>query len=84
MSYKTRDFTRMATRDACALKWGEGRIGRGSEFEGDPVLELDGEIIDAINYAEQADLDDLARDLELIRERVVTVAKANHAARHAA
>jgi hypothetical protein len=42
---------------ACIEKWNAGRANHGAEFEGDPLEELFGELIDAINYADQAELE---------------------------
>ena len=42
---------------ACIEKWNAGRAAHGAEFEGDPLEELFGELIDAINYADQAELE---------------------------
>ena len=54
--YQSRDLTHLDTDAARMLKHSEGRAyyGIGRPFVGDPVLELDGEVIDAINYADEA------------------------------
>lgn len=36
-------------------KWKAGRAGRGPEFEGHPLEEFDGEMLDALNYLDEAE-----------------------------
>jgi hypothetical protein len=40
--------------EARAIKWQRGREKYGAEFQGDPLEELDAELLDAMNYAEEA------------------------------
>lgn len=40
---------------ARAVKWLEGRKQYGPEFVGHPLDEFDGELLDAMNYAEEAE-----------------------------
>lgn len=41
---------------ACAMRWAKGRETRGLAFEGDPIEELYEELIDAINYCDEAEV----------------------------
>jgi len=40
---------------ACFVKWEAGRKKHGPVFVGDPVEELFGELIDGLNYVEEAE-----------------------------
>jgi hypothetical protein len=44
----------LPTDEARAIKWQRGREKYGPDFVGDPLEELDAELLDAINYAEEA------------------------------
>ena len=60
---------------ACIVKWNSGREKHGGEFQGRPLEELFGELIDAINYCDQAamegdDVDDIRADLMELAEQV--------------
>ena len=43
----------LPTAEARRLKWEEGRVKYGDEFVGHPVLELDYELLDGMNYVEE-------------------------------
>lgn len=45
----------LPTEQARAIKWQRGREKYGPDFVGDPLEELDGELLDAMNYAEEAE-----------------------------
>ena len=44
----------ISTEEARRRKWEEGRARHGSEFVGHPLLELDEELLDALNYCDEA------------------------------
>jgi hypothetical protein len=44
----------LPTDEARAIKWQLGREKYGPDFVGDPLEELDAELLDAMNYAEEA------------------------------
>lgn len=69
---------------ACIEKWIAGRADKGPEFVGDPLEELFGELVDAINYADQAEIEgfnvgeiraslwNLANDVQLLASHRTT------------
>ena len=64
--------------EARAVKWRRGRERYGPVFSGDPLEELDGELLDGLNYAEEAarrglPMAGVLRDLRELCERVRAV-----------
>ena len=69
---------------ACIVKWNRGKATHGEKFEGDPLEELFGELIDGLNYADQAELEgfdmgeircslwNLAHDVQALAENRTT------------
>lgn len=60
--------------EACRLKWQRGQKVYGQTFVGHPLIQLDEELIDALNYLEEAarwgyDIGDIPQQLRAIRER---------------
>lgn len=53
---------------ACQRKWNLGRAAHGPVFVGDPLEELYGELADALNYADQLDME--GYNIATIRERL--------------
>lgn len=47
---------------ACIRKWELGRAAHGPVFEGDPLEELYGELADALNYADQLEIEGYSVD----------------------
>ena len=43
----------LPTPEACRLKWEAGRAKYGREFAGHPILELDYELLDGMNYCDE-------------------------------
>lgn len=50
-----RKLISMPIAEARQVKWAAGRVKFGPEFVGDPLEELDSELIDAMNYVEEAE-----------------------------
>jgi hypothetical protein len=69
------DYINLDTDAAARLKWSRGREKYGDAFVGHPLLELDEELLDALNYVTEAerqgwDLGSMATFLRLFRQRV--------------
>lgn len=61
--------------EARAVKWKRGRERYGPVFIGHPLVELDEELLDAMNYAEEAtrsgfDMAGIPEDLRRLCERI--------------
>lgn len=61
--------------EARAVKWRRGRERYGSAFIGHPLEELDEELLDAMNYAEEAtrrgfEMGGIPEDLQRLCERI--------------
>jgi hypothetical protein len=69
------DYINLDTDAAARLKWSRGREKYGDAFVGHPLLELDEELLDALNYVTEAerqgwDLGSMGTFLRLFRQRV--------------
>ena len=58
---------------ACAEKWHRGRLKFRGAFQGNPLEELFSELVDGVNYADQALLEGF--DMEHIRETLINLAE---------
>jgi hypothetical protein len=57
----------------CIEKWNAGRAAHGPEFQGNPLDELYGEVLDALNYCEQAELEGI--DMGGIWDDLLSIAR---------
>jgi hypothetical protein len=62
---------------ACLRKWNLGRAAHGPVFEGDPLEELYGELADALNYADQLEME--GEDVDEIRRHLCACAEQTRA-----
>lgn len=57
MDTRTDKLIEMPLIRGCIEKWNAGRAVHGPEFQGNPLEELYGEVLDGLNYCEQAQLE---------------------------
>lgn len=69
------DLIELSIEQACAAKWDLGQAKYGPVFVGNPIVQLDEELLDGLNYCEEAarwgyDLGDIPERLRGICEEV--------------
>ena len=67
------NYIEMSTAEACRVKWEAGQKIYGKEFVGHPLVQLDEELIDALNYIDEAErwgiaMGDCASTIRAIRD----------------
>jgi hypothetical protein len=78
---KAEKLTDLPIDEARGVKWRRGRERYGPVFVGQPLEQLEEELLDAVNYAEEAarrgySMSEIAEDLRRLCERVWAVCRA--------